>query len=260
MKVSKELHGAEGRKRSGQRVAEGKSLKKIYEGKAKIRYEHPGDKNKLITYFKDDATAFNGQKKGIIMNKGEYNNAISASLFKLLKDRGIESHFIEKLSNREMLVNHLKMFPVEFVVRNITAGSLAKKMGVEEGVKLPSPVVELYFKSDELGDPMINETYVKAFDLGEIKDIEEAKIIALKINEILKDFFDKNGLLLVDYKLEFGTLNGKVLLADEITPDTMRLWDKITLEKVDKDRFRRDLGGVEEAYKRVYDITSKIIL
>ena len=239
-------------------ISEEKGFKKIYEGKAKILYLYGNDDSRLVTYFKDDATAFNGQKKGTIMKKGEFNNAISSSLFKLLKSKGIESHFIEKLSEREMLVHHLKMFPVEFVVRNYTAGSLAKKMGVEEGVKLLSPVVELYFKSDELGDPMINETYVKAFDLGETKDVEEAKKIALNINEILKDFFDKNGLLLVDYKLEFGILSGKVLLADEITPDTMRLWDKITLEKVDKDRFRRDLGGVEEAYKRVYDLTSNI--
>ncbi|MHB1696490.1 MAG: phosphoribosylaminoimidazolesuccinocarboxamide synthase [bacterium] len=239
--------------------SEEKGFKKIYEGKAKILYEYPGDGGgRLITYFKDDATAFNGQKKGTIIKKGEFNNSISSSLFKLLKSRGIESHFIEKLSEREMLVHHLNMFPVEFVVRNYTAGSLAKKMGVEEGVKLLSPVVELYFKNDELGDPMINETYIEAFDLGKTKDVEEAKNIALKINEILKDFFDKNGLLLVDYKLEFGILNGNVLLADEITPDTMRLWDKITMEKVDKDRFRRDLGGVEEAYKRVYDLTSNI--
>jgi phosphoribosylaminoimidazole-succinocarboxamide synthase len=157
-----------------------------------------------------------------------------------------------------MLVHHLKMLPVEFIVRNYTAGSLAKKMGVEEGVKLISPVVEMCFKSDELGDPFINDTYIKAFDLGKPEDVEEAKKIAITVNEILKDFFDKNGLMLVDYKLEFGTLNGKVLLADEITPDTMRLWDKVTLEKVDKDRFRRDLGGVEEAYKRVYDITASI--
>lgn len=238
--------------------SEEKSLKKIYEGKAKILFEYPGDENKLVTYFKDDATAFNGQKKGTIINKGEYNNAISTALFKLLKNNGIDSHFIEKLSDREMLVSHLDMFPVEFVVRNITAGSLAKKMGVEEGIKLQFPVIELYFKSDELGDPMINESYIKAFDMGNADDVEEAKNIALKINEILKGFFDKNGLLLVDYKLEFGTFNGRVLLADEITPDTMRLWDKITLEKVDKDRFRRDLGGVEDAYKRVYDITSAI--
>lgn len=236
----------------------GKNLIKAYEGKAKILYEIPGEENRLITYFKDDATAFNGQKKGTILNKGEYNNAISSSLFELLKRNGIESHFIEKISSREMIVGHLKMFPVEFVVRNIAAGSLAKKMGVEEGVKLLSPVVELYFKSDELNDPMINESYIGAFDLGNIDDILKAKDIALKVNEILKEFFENNGLLLVDYKLEFGTMDGKVMLADEISPDTMRLWDKLTMEKVDKDRFRRDLGGVEEAYKRVYDITSKI--
>ena len=237
---------------------EEKGLKKIYEGKAKILYEDGVDGNNLITYFKDDATAFNGQKKGTVNKKGEYNNAISAALFKLLRKNGVESHFIEKISDREMLVHHLKMFPVELVVRNYTAGSLAKKMGVEEGVRLLSPVVELYFKSDELGDPMINETYIDAFDLGNAKDIEEAKSIALRVNGVLKDFFDKNGLLLVDYKLEFGILNGRVVLADEISPDTMRLWDKVTLEKVDKDRFRRDLGGVEEAYKRIYDITSEI--
>ncbi len=237
---------------------EERGLRKVYEGKAKILYDYNGSGDKLIAYFKDDATAFNGQKKGTIINKGEYNNAISVSLFKLLKNNGIESHFIEKLSDREMLVHNLKMFPVEFVVRNYTAGSLAKRMRVEEGVKLLSPVVELYFKNDELGDPMINETYVEAFDLGKIEDVLEAKDTAIKINEILKNFFDKNGLLLVDYKLEFGVLNGKTMLADEITPDTMRLWDKVTLEKVDKDRFRRDLDGVEDAYKRIYNITSKI--
>lgn len=239
-------------------TSEKKGLKRIYEGKAKILYEDAGDKNKLITYFKDDATAFNGQKKGTVNKKGEYNNAISSALFNLLKQNKIESHFIDKLSDREMLVHHLKMFPVEFVVRNYTAGSLAKKMGVEEGIKLLSPIVELYFKSDELGDPMINETYVDAFDMAKSADIEEAKKISLRVNAILKNFFDKNGLLLVDYKLEFGILDGSVVLADEISPDTMRLWDKVTLEKVDKDRFRRDLGGVEEAYKRVYDITSNI--
>lgn len=237
-------------------LSEKNNLKKIYEGKAKILYEYK--ESEIISYFKDDATAFNGQKKGTIIKKGEYNNAISSSLFKLLKANGIESHFIEKLSEREMLVNHLKMLPIELVVRNITAGSLAKKMGVEEGVKLLYPVVELYFKSDELGDPMINESYLKAFDICDPKDVEEAKGAALKVNSILKKFFEDNGLLLVDFKLEFGLYNKKVLLADEITPDTMRLWDKKTFEKVDKDRFRKDLGGVEEAYKRVYDITSKI--
>ncbi len=235
-----------------------KGLKKIYEGKAKILYSIPGDDERIIAYFKDDATAYNGKKKGTILRKGEYNNSISSSIFTLLKEKGIESHFIEKLSGKEMLVYRLKMLPVELVVRNVAAGSLAKKMDVEEGIKLLSPVVEIYFKSDELGDPMINETYIGAFDLGNPADVEKAKQIALKVNDVLKDFFDGNGLILVDYKLEFGLLKGDVVLADEITPDTMRLWDKVTLEKVDKDRFRRDLGGVEEAYKRVYDITSKI--
>ncbi len=239
-------------------VAEKSNLKKIYEGKAKILFEYKAGK-KLLVYFKDDATAFDGKKKGVIQKKGEYNNAISTSLFKLLKNNGIDSHFIEKISEREMVVHKLKMLPVEFVVRNIAAGSLAKKMGVEEGVKLLSPVVELFFKSDALGDPMINESYLEAFDICDPLDAEEAKKIALKTNKILKDFFEDNGLKLVDFKLEFGLLNGKVVLADEITPDGMRLWDKITFEKVDKDRFRRDLGGVEEAYKRVYDILENII-
>ncbi len=236
------------------------NLKKIYEGKAKILYEFSGEEDKkdlLLTYFKDDATAFHGQKKGTIVKKGEYNNAISSSLFKLLKNKGINSHFIEKISEREMLTYHLKMLPIEFIVRNIAAGSLAKKMGVEEGVKFLSPVVELCFKSDELGDPMINKTYLKAFDICDPANAAKAEDIALNINEILSKFFDDNNIIVVDFKLEFGLYKNEVMLADEITPDSMRLWDKQTMEKVDKDRFRRDLGKVEEAYQRIVEITSK---
>ena len=236
------------------------NLKKIYEGKAKILYEFSGEEDKkdlLLTYFKDDATAFNGQKKGTIIKKGEYNNAISASLFKFLKNKGINNHFIEKISEREMLTYHLKMLPIEFIVRNIAAGSLAKKMGVEEGVKFLSPVIEMCFKNDELGDPMINKSYLKAFDLCDPADASKAEKIALEINEILSKFFDDNNIIVVDFKLEFGLYKNEVMLADEITPDTMRLWDKQTMEKVDKDRFRRDLGKVEEAYQRIVGITSQ---
>jgi phosphoribosylaminoimidazole-succinocarboxamide synthase len=236
------------------------NLKKIYEGKAKILYEFSGEEDKkdlLLTYFKDDATAFNGQKKGTIIKKGEYNNAISASLFKFLKNKGINNHFIEKISEREMLTYHLKMLPIEFIVRNIAAGSLAKKMGVEEGVKFLSPVIEMCFKSDELGDPMINKSYLKAFDICYPADASKAEKTALEINEILSKFFDDNNIIVVDFKLEFGLYKNEVMLADEITPDTMRLWDKQTMEKVDKDRFRRDLGKVEEAYQRIVGITSQ---
>jgi phosphoribosylaminoimidazole-succinocarboxamide synthase len=236
------------------------NLKKIYEGKAKILYEFSGEEDKkdlLLTYFKDDATAFNGQKKGTIIKKGEYNNAISASLFKFLKNKGINNHFIEKISEREMLTYHLKMLPIEFIVRNIAAGSLAKKMGVEEGVKFLSPVIEMCFKSDELGDPMINKSYLKAFDLCDPADASKAEKMALEINEILTKFFDVHNIIVVDFKLEFGLYKNEVMLADEITPDTMRLWDKQTMEKVDKDRFRRDLGKVEEAYQRIVNITAQ---
>ncbi len=224
--------------------------KKLYEGKAKILYEtdNPG---LLIQYFKDEATAFNAQKRGVIREKGVMNNAISARLFGLLEENHIKTHFVEKLSDREMLVKRLDIIPVEVVVRNIVAGSLAKRMGLEEGVPLKETVVEFYYKSDELGDPMINNYHIRAFGLATDEELKEMVENALRVNEILKRFFDERDILLVDFKLEFGRHHGEILLGDEITPDGCRLWDKGTLEKLDKDRFRRDLGKIEEAYEKV---------
>jgi phosphoribosylaminoimidazole-succinocarboxamide synthase len=222
----------------------------LYEGKAKIIYA-TDDPDKTILYFKDDATAFNGAKKGTILDKGVINNKVSAKLFSLLAENGIESHFIERLSDREMLAWRVKIFPVEVVVRNWIAGSLAKRMGREEGGELPMTIVEYYYKDDELNDPMINRDHVLAFNLATAEQIDAVRGIALKINEVLKNYMFERDILLVDFKLEFGDCNGRILLADEICPDTCRLWDRHTLEKLDKDRFRRELGGVEEAYLEI---------
>jgi phosphoribosylaminoimidazole-succinocarboxamide synthase len=225
-------------------------LEKLYEGKAKVIYS-TDDPDHYVQYFKDDATAFDGKKKGVIQQKGPLNNAISSRIFKYLADQGIRSHFVEQLSEREMLVKKLEIIPVEVVVRNVVAGSLSKRMGVPEGAPLSETIVELYYKDDELGDPMINEYHIKAFGLATLDQIKVMQAEALKINTILVDFFKERGLILVDYKLEFGLHNGELLLGDEITPDGCRLWDLETREKMDKDRFRRDLGGVEEAYQEV---------
>ena len=223
---------------------------KLYEGKAKIIYA-TDDPDKTILYFKDDATAFNGAKKGTILDKGVINNKVSAKLFQLLADHGIESHFIERLSDREMLAWRVKIFPVEVVVRNWIAGSLAKRMGREEGGELPMTIVEYYYKDDDLNDPMINRDHVLAFNLATAEQIDTVREIALEINDVLKKYMFERDILLVDFKLEFGDGNGRILLADEICPDTCRLWDRHTLEKLDKDRFRRELGGVEEAYLEI---------
>lgn len=228
-----------------------KKREKMYEGKAKIIYA-TDDPNLVIQYFKDDATAFNARKKGTIENKGILNNAISTRLFEYLHEKEIPSHFVEKLSDREMLTKKLDIILVEVVVRNIVAGSLAKRMGIEEGTPLATTVLEFYYKSDPLDDPMINEYHIKAFNLASEEEVDYIKKQAFKVNDILKAFFDERGILLVDYKLEFGRYNGTVLLGDEITPDGCRLWDKKTGEKMDKDRFRRDLGKVEEGYQDVY--------
>lgn len=228
-----------------------KKGEKIYEGKAKILYstEEP---DKLIQYFKDDATAFNAQKKGTIKEKGVLNNKISSRIFDLLEKEGIKTHFIERISDRDMLVKKVEIIPVEIVIRNVTAGSLSKRMGIDEGITLKEPILEFYYKSDELGDPMINEYHIKVFNLANEREMNIIKVMALKVNKFLVDFFDKNGIRLIDFKLEFGRYNGDVLLADEITPDGCRLWDKKSGEKMDKDRFRRDLGKIEEAYQEVY--------
>lgn len=228
-----------------------KKGEKLYEGKAKILYstEEP---DKLIQYFKDDATAFNARKKGTIKEKGVLNNKISSRIFELLEKEGVKTHFIERISDRDMLVKKVEIIPVEVVIRNVTAGSLSKKMGIDEGITLKEPILEFYYKSDELGDPMINEYHIKVFELANEREMDIIKAMALKVNKFLVDFFDKNGIRLIDFKLEFGRYNGDVLLADEITPDGCRLWDKKSGEKMDKDRFRRDLGKIEEAYQEVY--------
>ena len=223
---------------------------KLYEGKAKIVYS-TDDADLIIQYFKDDATAFNAQKKGTIIGKGVVNNEVSCKLFGLLEKNGIPTHFVKKINDREMLCKKLAIIPVEVVMRNIIAGSLSKRTGIAEGEVLKRPVIEFYLKNDELGDPMLNESHIDVLELAKAEQINDIKKYSFKINEILKEYFDKRNITLVDFKLEFGLHKGKVLLGDEISPDTCRLWDKNTHEKLDKDRFRRDLGGVEEAYKEV---------
>jgi len=228
-----------------------KKLDKIYEGKAKILYatDEPG---LIVQYFKDDATAFNGEKKGTIVNKGVMNNAISTKIFQFLESRGIKTHFVSKPTDREMVVRRLEIIPLEVVMRNVTAGSLAKRMGVEEGRPLEKTVFEIYYKDDDLGDPMINGYHVAAFGLCSDEELKEIKASAFQVNDLMKDFFAKRDITLVDFKLEYGrTKDGEILLADEITPDGCRLWNSTTGEKMDKDRFRRDLGSVEEAYEEV---------
>ncbi len=227
-----------------------KRLEKLYEGKAKTLYSTDAP-DVIIQYFKDDATAFDGKKKGVIEQKGVLNNKISSRIFEWLAEKGIKTHYISMPSEREMLVKKVEIIPVEVVVRNIVAGSLSKRMGVPEGTSLKETIVELYYKSDPLGDPMINGYHIRAFGLATDAEIKEMETSALKINEILSKFFDERCIMLVDFKLEFGRYKGEILLADEITPDGCRLWDKTTKDKLDKDRFRRDLGGVTEAYEKV---------
>ena len=225
--------------------------RKLYEGKAKIIYA-TDDPDLLIQYFKDDASAFDGKKKGSIKDKGVLNNAISSQVFEYLEEKKIKTHFVTKLSDREMLVRNLKIIPVEVVVRNVVAGSLSKRMGIEEGASLEGTIVEFYYKSDELGDPMLNEDHIRVFKLALEKEVKELKEQALKINDLLVDLFDEKGIRLIDFKLEFGRSKFGILLGDEISPDGCRLWDKLTNEKMDKDRFRRDMGKVEESYMEVF--------
>lgn len=226
-------------------------LEQLYEGKAKRVYR-TSDPDLYLVDFKDDATAFNGAKKGTIRNKGVLNNRISAVFFKLLEEKGIPTHFVELVSDREMLVKSLKIILIEVIVRNIAAGSLAKRLGLPEGTALSRPVLEFYYKDDKLGDPMINDYHVRALDLATPEQVDKLKDIALKVNEILLAYLSDKKIDLVDFKLEFGLHNGEVILGDEISPDTCRFWDRDTREKLDKDRFRRDLGSVEEAYAEVF--------
>lgn len=222
----------------------------IYEGKAKIIHA-TSSPDLLIQYFKDDATAFNGKKKGTIQNKGICNNAISSHIFGLLEKEGVKTHFVSKLSDREMLVKKVRIIPIEVVMRNVVAGSLSTRMGIPEGEQIKEPVMEFYYKNDDLGDPMINRYHIRAFNLATDEEVVAIEKEAFRINKWLLSFFDRMGIRLVDYKLEFGRSPEGVLLADEISPDGCRLWDKTTGEKMDKDRFRRDLGMLTEVYEEM---------
>lgn len=233
-------------------------LEMLYEGKAKKVFITDEAGIYWVEY-KDDATAFNGEKKGTISDKGVVNNRLSALFFQALEKAGIPTHFVKLLNDREMLVRKLVMIPLEVVVRNIAAGSLAKRLGVEEGLQLSRPVVELYYKDDALGDPFVNESHAQAMGWAEAADLKEIQELGLKINGELQKILDQAGVLLVDFKLEFGKADEKVFLGDEISPDTCRFWDKETREKLDKDRFRRDLGKVEEAYEEVYRRVSEVL-
>jgi len=224
----------------------------LYEGKAKKVFATE-DPNLCIVDYKDDATAFNGLKKGSIIGKGVVNNRLTNHFMRLLEKEGIPTHFVEELSERETLVKRVSIIPLEVIVRNIAAGSLAKRLGLEEGRTLSRPVIEYCYKDDSLGDPMVNDYHILAMDLATEDELRTISGYALKVNEFLKEYLLKHGIVLVDFKLEFGKLpDGTIVLADEISPDTCRFWDSETNEKLDKDRFRRDLGGVEEAYQEVY--------
>ena len=228
-----------------------KKTELMYEGKAKRVYATDTDGICIVDY-KDDATAFNGAKKGTIVGKGVVNNRMSNRIMRMLEKHDIPTHLIEELSERETAVVRVSIVPVEVIVRNIAAGSLSKRLGIEEGTKLPSLVLEYCYKNDALDDPMINDSHAIAMGLATKEDLDTISAYALKIDEILIDFFAKLGIELVDFKIEFGKKpDGTIILADEISPDTCRLWDSITHEKLDKDRFRRDMGGVEDAYQEV---------
>lgn len=222
----------------------------LYEGKAKKVYLTE-DEDVLIVSYKDDATAFNGLKKGTIAGKGAINNRMTNHLLQTIQKKGVPTHFIEELNDRETAVKRVEIIPLEVIVRNFAAGSFSKRLGISEGQKLAEPTIEFSYKNDELGDPLINSYFARALDLATASEIETIKEYAFKVNDILKEEFLKAGLKLIDFKIEFGRFHGEVILADEISPDTCRLWDVESNEKMDKDRFRRDLGNVEEAYMDV---------
>ena len=222
-----------------------------YEGKAKKVYD-TDDPNLVIVSYKDDATAFNGLKKGTIVGKGVVNNKVTNHLMQLLEQEGVPTHFVEELSDRDTVVKHVSIVPLEVIIRNISAGSFAKRFGVEEGIVFDEPTIEFSYKNDDLGDPLMNAYHARALKLATAEEIETIKAMAFKVNEVLKAFFKAVNVDLVDFKLEFGRLNdGTIVLADEISPDTCRFWDSTTHEKLDKDRFRRDLGNVEDAYSEM---------
>ena len=222
----------------------------LYEGKAKKIFAT--DKpDQVVHYFKDDATAFNAQKRGTIVEKGIINNKVSERLFRLLEQNGVLTHFVQRLSDREMLTKKVTIVPVEVVVRNVVAGSLAKRLGLREGDPIQPAVVEWYYKNDALGDPLIADEHCRLLKLATPEQMGEIKRMALKVNSLLQPFFAERKMILVDFKLEFGLHNGQLILADEISPDTCRFWDQTTKESMDKDRFRKDLGKIEEAYQEV---------
>ena len=228
-----------------------KKLGQLYEGKAKKVFK-TDDENLYIVSYKDDATAFNGLKKGTIVGKGVINNKMSNMMMLLLETRGVKTHFVKELSDRDTLVKKVSIVPLEVIIRNVSAGSFAKRYGVEEGIVFKRPTIEFSYKNDALGDPLINSYHALALNLATEEEIEKIKETAFKVNEVLKEYFKGLNIRLVDFKLEFGRLpSGEIVLADEISPDTCRLWDLTTNEKLDKDRFRRDLGGVEDAYNEV---------
>ncbi len=231
----------------------------LYEGKAKQVFEtdHP---DQVIVRFKDDATAFNAQKRGSVDLKGEMNNAITTLIFEYLNEKGIATHFINKIDEREQLVKKVKIIPLEMVVRNYSAGSMAQRLGVEEGIKSPNTIFDLCYKRDDLGDPLINDHHAVFLGAATYDELDEMYELTSDINDILIELFDKMNIILVDFKIEMGKdSTGKIILADEISPDTCRLWDKDTMKKLDKDRFRRDLGEVTEAYVEIYDRLKKIL-
>ncbi|MBX4258965.1 phosphoribosylaminoimidazolesuccinocarboxamide synthase [Clostridium estertheticum] len=228
----------------------------LYEGKAKKMFS-TDNKDEVRVYFKDDATAGNGAKKGQIEKKGILNNSITTMLYELLEKKGIKTHFIKKINDREQLCKKVEIVPLEVIIRNVAAGSMAKRYGIVEGSKLKIPVIELSYKNDDLGDPLINDYHAVAMELTTFEELGEIYTMAFKINDILRELFLKKGINLIDFKLEFGRFNDEVILADEISPDTCRFWDVETGEKLDKDRFRRDLGNVTEAYEEILSRITK---
>ena len=225
-------------------------LEQLYEGKAKKVYLTE-DPDVLIVSYKDDATAFNGQKKGTIVGKGSINNRMTNHLFQIIEEKGVPTHYVQELNDRETAVKRVEIVPLEVIIRNVAAGSFSKRLGVPEGVEFSEPTIEFSYKNDELGDPLINSYFARALNLATAEEIETIKKYAFTVNEVLKEQFLKADLRLIDFKIEFGRFHGEIILADEISPDTCRLWDVDSGEKMDKDRFRRDLGNVEEAYIEV---------
>ena len=223
----------------------------LYEGKAKKVFTTE-DPEVVIVDYKDDATAFNGEKKGTIVGKGAINNRMSNHIFKMIEKEGVPTHLVEELSDRETAVKKVEIVPLEVIVRNVAAGSFSKRMGVEEGRELLCPILEFSYKNDDLGDPFINYDYALALGLASQEEIDKIKSYTKTVNQVMKEYFLSLGLRLIDFKIEFGRFHGDILLADEVSPDTCRLWDVKTNEKLDKDRFRRDLGNVEEAYEEVF--------